>query len=95
MADYHIPVLLQETIKYLNVKPGEKYIDCTYGGGGHYKAMVKAGGIVLGIDQDPEAGAPVQGNFAHLKEIAGEAAFDAVAGILFDLGVSSHQLETD
>lgn len=95
MSQYHVPVLLQETIKYLNIKPGEKYIDCTYGGGGHFRAIQKAGGVVLGIDQDPEAHAPVQGNFAHLKEIAGMIGFNPVSGILFDLGVSSHQLETD
>lgn len=95
MNGYHIPVLLNEVIAGLEVKPGEKYIDCTYGGGGHYQAIEKAGGRVLGIDQDPEAKAPVHGNFAHLKEIAAKAGFDQVAGILFDLGVSSHQLETD
>lgn len=95
MREYHIPVLLKEAIEYLSVKPGEKYIDCTYGGGGHFKAIEAAGGIVLGIDQDPEAHAPVHGNFAHLKEIATEAGFAPVSGILFDLGVSSHQLEMD
>lgn len=91
---YHIPVLLKEALEALNVKPGEKYIDCTYGGGGHSKVIIEAGGIVLGIDQDKEAQAAVHGNFAHLKEIAKNAGFEKVAGILFDLGVSSHQLET-
>ena len=95
MEIYHIPVLLKEVLEALEIKPGEKYIDCTYGGGGHFRGIQKAGGIVLGIDQDPEAKAPVQGNFAHLKEIALQAGFDQVAGILFDLGVSSHQLEMD
>lgn len=92
---YHIPVLLEEVLEALNVKPGEKYIDCTYGGGGHFRAIQKAGGQVLGIDQDSEAKAPVHGNFAHLKEIANKAGFNSVSGILFDLGVSSHQLETN
>ena len=92
---YHIPVLLDEVLESLKVKPGEKYIDCTYGGGGHFRGIEKAGGIVLGIDQDLEAKAPVHGNFAHLKEIADEAGFSQVSGILLDLGVSSHQLETD
>lgn len=95
MSGYHIPVLLNEVVEALEVKPGEKYIDCTYGGGGHFRAIRQAGGIVLGIDQDPEAKAPVHGNFAHLKSIATEAGFTRVAGILMDLGVSSHQLETD
>lgn len=95
MNGYHIPVLLNEVLQALSVKPGEKYIDCTFGGGGHSKAIEQAGGIVLGIDQDPEAQAPVRGNFAHLKEIADMAGFHPVSGVLFDLGVSSHQLETD
>ena len=92
---YHIPVLLREVLEALNVKPGNKYIDCTYGGGGHSKVIKEAGGIVLGIDQDLEAHAQVHENFAHLKKIAEKAGFEKVAGILFDLGVSSHQLETD
>lgn len=95
MNGYHIPVLLNEVLQALSVKPGEKYIDCTFGGGGHFKAIQNLGGIVLGIDQDPEAKAPVHGNFAHLKEIADMAGFHPVSGVLFDLGVSSHQLETD
>ena len=92
---YHIPVLLREVLEALNVKPGKKYIDCTYGGGGHSRAIKEAGGIVLGIDQDLEAHAQVHENFAHLKKIAEKAGFEKVAGILFDLGVSSHQLEAD
>ena len=102
--NYHIPVLLHEVVEYLEIKPGEKYIDCTLGGSGHTKAILKAGGIVLGIDQDAEAlaNAPkdknlttIQGNFAHLKDLAKKTGFTGVSGILFDLGVSSHQLETD
>lgn len=110
MNDYHVPVLLSETIEYLKVAEGEKYIDCTLGGGGHTRTILNNGGIVLGIDQDIEAIKYVeentkseirsskliikQGNFAHLKEIADQAGFNPVAGILFDLGVSSHQLES-
>ncbi len=111
MADYHISVLPKETINYLDVKRGEKYIDCTLGGGGHTKAILGKGGLVLGIDQDPEAIQQVKerldpeitdrklvlkhGNFAHLKDLVTDTGFGSVAGILFDLGVSSHQLETD
>ena len=94
MNGYHTPVLLNEVLAALDVRRGEKYIDCTFGGGGHYRAIEKAGGIVLGMDQDPDARAPIHGNFAHLKEIATKAGFTQVAGVLFDLGVSSHQLET-
>ena len=102
MNGYHIPVLLNEAIELLGVKPGDKYIDCTLGGGGHSEAILKAGGILLSIDQDSEAienfgkhenSTVEKGNFAHLQEIAQRAGFEKVAGILFDLGVSSHHLE--
>lgn len=108
--DYHTPVLLKESLYYLDILPGEKYIDCTLGGGGHTAAIIEGGAIVLGIDQDTQALAHVEkkgqsaisngqlilkhGNFAHLQEIANEAGFGKVSGILFDLGVSSHQLES-
>jgi len=121
--DYHVPVLLKETIELLNVKKGGKYIDGTLGGGGHSRAILEAGGTVLGIDCDQEAiksarkrlseacptshcqqaGAGslgafrwtlVKGNFNQLTKIAKEMGFEKVEGVLFDLGVSSHQLET-
>ncbi len=111
MDQYHVPVLLKEAIEYLNVKPGEKYIDCTLGSGGHTTAILAAGGKVLGIDQDEEAIKYCQedqkaqieskklilrhSDFAHLKEITDMTGFSPVSGILFDLGVSSHQLETE
>lgn len=110
MNNYHVPVLLKETIEYLNITKNGKYIDCTLGGGGHTQEILERGGIVLGIDQDIEAiqhnitdkGHWIrdsrliveQGNFAHLKDIAGKTGFKSVEGILFDLGVSTHQLET-
>jgi len=50
----HRPVLLNEVISYLNVRPGKKYIDATLGLGGHSIALVRNGGNVLGIDTDPE-----------------------------------------
>lgn len=51
----HIPVMLDEVIKYLDVKNGKKYIDATLGAGGYTKAILQKGGKVLGIDQDPRA----------------------------------------
>lgn len=55
MEKFHKPVLLKEVLRFLQVKKGEKYIDATIGGGGHTKAILKAQGIVLGIDCDPRA----------------------------------------
>lgn len=92
-SSYHEPVLVSEVINALNITPGKKYIDGTYGGGGHSRAITGMGGVVLGIDIDPEARA-IQGNFKDIEKIAGENGFEKVDGILFDLGVSSHQLDT-
>lgn len=116
---YHQPALLNETVLLLKVKPKQKYIDATLGGGGHSSEIVKKGGEVLGIDVDPDAVefvseklaeacpalnikvkgkfAPLRvvgGNFKDIDQIARENNFGEVDGILFDLGVSSHQLET-
>jgi len=55
MSDYHISVLLQDTINYLEIKPREQYIDGTIGGGGHTLEILKKGGRVLGIDVDQDA----------------------------------------
>jgi len=105
----HTPVLLQKTVELLDPAPGKLFIDATCGFGGHTEELVKKGSKVLGIDRDPEAighlrkslGSRVkskrltlvQGNFADIGQIAREAGFGKVDGILFDLGVSSVQLE--
>jgi 16S rRNA (cytosine1402-N4)-methyltransferase len=111
MSDqYHLPVLLKESIALLNVKKGERYIDATLGGGGHTKEIIDQGGIVLGIDTDQEAIDYVskklepeikekkltlaKGNFRQIDEIARLNNFDQVEGIIFDLGVSSHQINS-
>ena len=112
--NYHVPVLLQEIIDGLQVSEGKKYIDATFGGGGHGMEIVKAGGELLGIDVDPEALeharrkiengewkidkkkiALVQGNFRDIDTIAQDNGFYPVDGILFDLGVSGHQLDEE
>lgn len=54
-SDDHIPVLLQESIENLRVRTGRQYIDATVGAGGHAQEIVKRGGLLLAIDQDPEA----------------------------------------
>ncbi len=103
---YHKSVLLNEGINALNVAKGRKYIDATLGGGGHTEELLNHGGIVLGIDQDDEALSFVKsrlddknltlakGNFRNINTIAREHGFEKVWGILFDLGISSHQIDT-
>ena len=104
----HTPVLLQKTVEFLDPEPGKLFIDATCGFGGHTEELIKKGSKVLGIDRDPEAIeylrksqesrvksqrlVLIQGNFADIGEIAKEAGFGKVDGILFDLGVSSVQL---
>ena len=99
---FHNPVLLQTACDYLAVQPGGHYVDCTLGGGGHAAEIIRQGGLVLGLDQDPEAlnACPdldgltkVQTNFIHLAEIVAQYQWQPVAGILFDLGMSQHQVE--
>ena len=108
---FHIPVLTKEVLHYLNFKKGGGvYIDCTLGGGGHSKAILKniyPDGLLIGIDQDIEAIEAakvelknflgkvklVKGNFKNLEDILSDLKLEAVSGIIFDLGVSSHQLK--
>ncbi len=78
----------------MNVTGGQKYIDATFGGGGHTAEIIRRGGLVLSIDQDPDSQAQVHANFIHLKDIVRQYNWQPVSGILFDLGVSSHQLDT-
>jgi len=90
----HIPVLLNETIEYLSPAPGKVIVDCTLGFGGHAAALLERGAKIIGIEQDQEAGYPgiqvIRDNFANLKNIIKEPA----DGFLFDLGVSSYQIDT-
>jgi len=105
----HIPVLLNESIQSLAVKPGGRYIDCTVGGGGHASAILERsypGGQLLGIDADPntlelatrrlenyqDSTLLVNDNFVNLRDICTKHGFFPVHGILFDLGLSSIQL---
>jgi 16S rRNA (cytosine1402-N4)-methyltransferase len=102
---YHIPVLLNESVEGLNIRPDGIYVDCTFGGGGHSKAILqKLGkdGRLVGFDQDEEArqNSPaddrlifVPHNFRHLQRFLRLHQINAVDGILADLGVSSHQFD--
>lgn len=103
---YHTSVLSEEVLAYLLVKPGNRYIDATFGGGGHTKAILDRGGLVLGIDTDEDAisngkktfkDTPnltlVRANYSEIDRVAREKKIKSVDGILFDLGVSSHQFD--
>jgi 16S rRNA (cytosine1402-N4)-methyltransferase len=102
--DFHRPVLAQEVVDLMApVLPGV-VVDATFGGGGHSRRMLDEFGedvTVIAIDRDPEALAnarelgvlAVQGNFADLAELVASATTDPVAGVFFDFGVSSHQLD--
>lgn len=106
----HIPVLFNETVDALNIKPDGIYVDCTAGGGGHCAAVAEklTTGRIIAIDQDPEAienlknrfrdndrVTIVHDNFVNLASILDRLSIDGVNGIMADLGVSSHQLDTD
>lgn len=104
----HIPVLLNEALSFLNPQSGESFIDCTLGGGGHFREIQKRimpEGKILGIDLSGDAIERVKaenlrntffakGNFKNLKKIAGESGFSGADGILMDLGFSSIELES-
>jgi len=106
---YHRSVLLQEAVSALIVKTGEKYIDATLGGGGHTGRIITLGGVVLGIDSDREAIEYVKenfkfqisnfklklarANFLDIDKLAKKNGFESVSGIIFDLGLSSSQID--
>src|SRR6186713_356184 len=103
--EYHVPVLLEETIEGLNIKPDGIYVDCTFGGGGHSKAILQQlseKGRLVAFDQDDDArkNLPddkriifVPQNFRHLQRFLRLHNITAVDGIMADLGVSSHQFD--
>ena len=105
---FHVPVLLQQTISLLRPGPGKVFLDGTVGGGGHALALLEAGASVIGCDQDPEALQEtarrvacfserirlVEANFADVAEQFPNYGVHEFDGILLDLGVSSHQLDT-
>ena len=103
---YHIPVLLKEAIEALNIKEDGIYVDCTFGGGGHSREILKNLGsegklILFDQDEDAKRNVPddkrvlfVPQNFRHLQRFLRLHKFAKVDGILADLGVSSHQFDT-
>lgn len=110
MAFEHKSVLLEETIKNLNIRPNGIYVDGTLGGGGHSYEIARGleGGRLIGIDQDEAAIKAagerlatfqdkitiIRSNYSEMRKILRELGIEAVDGILLDLGVSSYQLDT-
>lgn len=107
MTDYHIPVLLKESIDGLNIKPNGIYVDVTFGGGGHSKEILSRldkNGKLFGFDQDEEAYKNVldddrfvfiRSNFRYLNNFLQYYHVEKVDGILADLGVSSHHFDDE
>ncbi|MCS6789974.1 MAG: 16S rRNA (cytosine(1402)-N(4))-methyltransferase RsmH [Bacteroidia bacterium] len=105
-SPYHVPVLAETVAQALVIRPEGIYVDCTFGGGGHSRAILarlSSKGKLVGIDRDPEAPLDsikderftgMHGNFAQLREHTKRLGIEQVDGIVADLGVSWHQLDT-
>lgn len=106
---HHIPVLRDEVVGALEPREGEIFVDCTVGGGGHALALLEAAPCrVIGLDRDPAAlraaqarcaahadrFTAIQGSFSSLAAVLDRLGLQRVDGVLADLGVSSHQLDT-
>jgi 16S rRNA (cytosine1402-N4)-methyltransferase len=104
-GNYHVPVLLNEVIEHLRLDPTGVYVDCTFGGGGHSRAILShlnESGKLIAFDQDADAKKNIPDdprllfiphNFRHLRRFLRLNGITAVDGILADLGVSSHQFD--
>lgn len=102
---YHVPVMLKETIAGLAIKSDGTYVDCTFGGGGHSREILKNLGpdgklFVFDQDEDARKNLPqddrlvfIHQNFRHIKSFLRLHQVEKVDGILADLGVSSHQFD--
>jgi 16S rRNA (cytosine1402-N4)-methyltransferase len=105
MSNYHNPVLLHESLEALAIRPDGTYVDVTFGGGGHSRAILaqlSEKGKLIAFDQDEDAGANiindprfilVKQNFRFLKNLLRLHSAIPVDGILADLGISSHQID--
>jgi 16S rRNA (cytosine1402-N4)-methyltransferase len=104
---YHVPVLLNESIDGLDIKPDGIYVDVTFGGGGHSKEILRRlgkKGHLYSFDQDPDAEKNivnddrftfVRSNFRYLKNWMRYYGVDHIDGLLADLGVSSHHFDDE
>lgn len=105
MSDYHLPVLLEQSIEGLAVNPQGTYVDVTFGGGGHSRAILQELGFegrLLAFDRDADALANtiddprftlIHEDFRYMKNFLRLNGINRVDGILADLGVSSHQFD--
>ncbi|ABG59998.1 16S rRNA (cytosine(1402)-N(4))-methyltransferase RsmH [Cytophaga hutchinsonii] len=104
---YHVPVLLKESVEGLNINPEGIYVDVTFGGGGHSREILKhlKGGKLYAFDQDADAVdnakdligpnfTLIPANFRYIKKYLRLNGVDKVDGLLGDLGISSHQIDT-
>ncbi|MEJ1238451.1 16S rRNA (cytosine(1402)-N(4))-methyltransferase RsmH [Chryseolinea sp. T2] len=107
MTEYHKPVMLQECLEGLRIDPQGTYVDVTFGGGGHSKKILEhlKGGRLIAFDQDDDARIEAekignrsltfcQANFMHMKRYLKLNGVTQVNGILADLGISSHQIDS-
>lgn len=104
---YHLPVMLQECLDGLNIRPDGIYVDVTFGGGGHSKAILERlgeNGKLYALDQDPDAKQNslaftdsrftfIEANFRNIKKYLRLYGVKKVDGILADFGISSHQID--
>lgn len=104
MSNYHVPVMLKECLDGLHINPGGTFVDVTFGGGGHSRAILEQleTGRLIAFDQDDDAQANalddpkftlVNHNFRYLKRFLRYHEVIPVDGILADLGISSHQID--
>jgi 16S rRNA (cytosine1402-N4)-methyltransferase len=105
MTDYHVPVLLKESVEALQIHPDGIYVDMTFGAGGHSRSIlqkINAKGHLYAVDQDKDAFnnrltderfTLIQSNFRYVENFLKWYNVDKVDGILADLGVSSHQFD--
>ncbi len=105
--NYHVPVMLEECLEGLHIRPDGIYVDITFGGGGHSRAILSrlTTGHLYAFDQDPDAKEQarnidsslftfIEANFRHITKYLRVYGIKQVDGILADLGISSHQIDT-
>ena len=104
-VDYHIPVLLHQSIESLSIRPNGIYVDCTYGGGSHSRSILQklgAKGRLIAFDMDDDAACNlpddpritlIKSNYRYIRKFLRVHGIREVDGILADLGISSHQID--